>query len=126
MVVVPLQTLSLHTTQPIVDHVISNARLELDGFDMSPAHGRLLLPLFGACHNSLLLALACPNLSYAAVPPKCRKLFMAHMDELIHTVVFRPYAVRLRRLLFGGWKNKFPGVRAAQQNTTHMANIRLF
>ncbi|KAJ2890016.1 hypothetical protein GGI21_006338, partial [Coemansia aciculifera] len=65
---------------------------------------------------ALLLAMVCPNMTYVAAPPKCRELFMVHMEELIHTSGFRLYAKRLSVLLFGGWKNKFPGIREAEKN----------
>ncbi|KAJ2352219.1 hypothetical protein GGH92_001386 [Coemansia sp. RSA 2673] len=58
----------------------------------------------------LLLALVCPNFDYAAVGLS-GELFMAHMKEMITTDGFRPYAARLRRLLFGGAKNKIRSVK---------------
>ncbi|KAJ2324923.1 hypothetical protein GGI00_005187, partial [Coemansia sp. RSA 2681] len=73
----------------------------------APIGVNLLLWRVGVDHSSklrivakyaLLLAMACPNLGYAAVSPECRELFMAHMEELICTVGFGPYEERLRRL----------------------------
>ncbi|KAJ2750886.1 hypothetical protein GGI19_004841 [Coemansia pectinata] len=58
----------------------------------------------------LLLALVCANFDYAAVSKVKRELFMAHMREMISTDGFRPQAPRLRRLLFGGWKNEIRSV----------------
>ncbi|KAJ2752845.1 hypothetical protein GGI19_003547 [Coemansia pectinata] len=62
----------------------------------------------------LLMALACPNFDYAAVTPKHRELFMAHMQDKIKASGFRQHEERLRRLLFGGWENKFSSVKVAQ------------
>ncbi|KAJ2880245.1 hypothetical protein H4R27_004837 [Coemansia aciculifera] len=62
----------------------------------------------------LLLALACPNFDYAAVPEAGRELFMAHMREMISSNGFRQHEPRLRRLLFGGWRNRFFSVKVAR------------
>ncbi|KAJ2058850.1 hypothetical protein GGI08_003346, partial [Coemansia sp. S2] len=62
----------------------------------------------------LLLALVCPNFDYAAVVEMDYELFMAHMKEMITTDGFRPYAVRLRRLLFGGWRNEIRSIKTIQ------------
>ncbi|KAJ2414444.1 hypothetical protein GGI10_002386 [Coemansia sp. RSA 2530] len=51
----------------------------------------------------LLLALACPNFDYAAPPNLTRKPFMEQMEKGIASDHFKPYAPRLRRLLFLGW-----------------------
>ncbi|KAJ2813741.1 hypothetical protein H4S07_000451 [Coemansia furcata] len=67
-----------------------------------------------AAKSVLLLALACPNFDYAAVPAANRPLFMAHMKRIIRADEFKEHASRLRRLLFGGWKNKITSVKAAQ------------
>ncbi|KAJ1918330.1 hypothetical protein GGI09_001170 [Coemansia sp. S100] len=53
----------------------------------------------------LLLALACPNFDYGALPSFQRKLFMEQMERDIASDRFKPYAPRLRRLLFKGWQN---------------------
>ncbi|KAJ1818464.1 hypothetical protein LPJ60_004313, partial [Coemansia sp. RSA 2675] len=45
------------------------------------------------------------------VPARDRELFMAHMKRMVATDGFRPYKERLRRLLFGGWKNDIPSVK---------------
>ncbi|KAJ2022818.1 hypothetical protein GGI06_001659 [Coemansia sp. S85] len=63
---------------------------------------------------ALLVALACPNLDYAAVPEMDRELLMAHMKEIITKDGFRQRAPRLRRLLFGGWRNTFTSVQKAK------------
>ncbi|KAJ2813145.1 hypothetical protein FBU31_007483, partial [Coemansia sp. 'formosensis'] len=67
-----------------------------------------------AAKSVLLLALACPSFDYVAVPAANRPLFMAHMKKMIRTNEFKEHAPRLRRLLFGGWKNKITSVKAAQ------------
>ncbi|KAJ2861181.1 hypothetical protein GGH94_005059 [Coemansia aciculifera] len=54
----------------------------------------------------LLLALICPNFDYAAVDVEYRENFMMCMNNMITTDGFRPHATRLRRLLFGGWRNE--------------------
>ncbi|KAJ2832203.1 hypothetical protein GGI24_001315 [Coemansia furcata] len=58
----------------------------------------------------LLLALVCPNFDYANIGIVWREVFMAHTKRMITTDGFRPYATRLRRLLFGGWNNTIPSV----------------
>ncbi|KAJ2260202.1 hypothetical protein GGI01_003147 [Coemansia sp. RSA 376] len=82
----------------------------------------------------LLVAQACPNFDYAAVPHQNREVLMAHMKEMIEEDGFRQRAPRLRRLLFGGWNNEFPDVEAAHARsdearmaaiTTAMANYRV-
>ncbi|KAJ2780832.1 hypothetical protein GGI18_003784, partial [Coemansia linderi] len=50
----------------------------------------------------LLLALACPNMDYAAIAPPSRVAFMELMKKAIDSREFQPYAPRLRRLLFDG------------------------
>ncbi|KAJ2812277.1 hypothetical protein H4S07_001509 [Coemansia furcata] len=50
----------------------------------------------------LLLALACPNFDYAAIAPSYRVAFMELMKKAIAAKEFKPYASRLRRLLFLG------------------------
>ncbi|KAJ2051733.1 hypothetical protein GGI08_005189 [Coemansia sp. S2] len=62
----------------------------------------------------LLLALVCPNFDYAAVLSGDRELFMAHMKKIISSNGYRQHATRLRRLLFGGWRNEIPSVRTLQ------------
>ncbi|KAJ1925567.1 hypothetical protein GGI09_000542 [Coemansia sp. S100] len=62
----------------------------------------------------LLLALVCPNFDYAAVSADCRELFMAHMKKTISSNGYRQHATRLRRLLFGGWKDEIPSVSTLQ------------
>ncbi|KAJ2838138.1 hypothetical protein FBU31_000989 [Coemansia sp. 'formosensis'] len=62
----------------------------------------------------LLLALICPNFDYANIGIVWREVFMAHMKRMITTDGFRPYATRLRRLLFGGWNNKIPSVKVLE------------
>ncbi|KAJ2863163.1 hypothetical protein GGH94_003791 [Coemansia aciculifera] len=48
----PLQTLPLHVARMIVNHIVGNSRLELDGVNnFSDGHGPLLLPLLSVCHN---------------------------------------------------------------------------
>ncbi|KAJ2254010.1 hypothetical protein GGI13_002389 [Coemansia sp. RSA 455] len=64
----------------------------------------------------LLLALVCPNFDYTAIPADRRELFMAHMKRTISSNGYRQHAMRLRRLLFGGWKDKIPSVRTLQAN----------
>ncbi|KAJ2059024.1 hypothetical protein GGI17_004664 [Coemansia sp. S146] len=54
----------------------------------------------------LLLALVCPNFDYAVPPTPTCKLFMNHMEKVIDSDLFKPYAPRLRRLLFYGWNGK--------------------
>ncbi|KAJ2883011.1 hypothetical protein H4R27_003052 [Coemansia aciculifera] len=54
----------------------------------------------------LLLALACPNFDYATPPTVQRELFMEMMQVDISSDLFKPYAPRLRRLLFHGWDSK--------------------
>ncbi|KAJ2039165.1 hypothetical protein IW146_000151 [Coemansia sp. RSA 922] len=61
-----------------------------------------------------LLALVCPNFDYAAVPTDRRELFMAHMKGTISSNGYRQHAARLRRLLFGGWKDEIPSVSTLQ------------
>ncbi|KAJ2053484.1 hypothetical protein H4S04_000644 [Coemansia sp. S16] len=56
----------------------------------------------------LLLALVCPNFDYTAIPVDRRELFMAHMKKTISSNGYRQHAARLRRLLFGGWKDEIP------------------
>ncbi|KAJ1904659.1 hypothetical protein LPJ71_004778, partial [Coemansia sp. S17] len=82
----------------------------------------------------LLVALACPNFDYAAVPHQNREVLMAHMKVIIEEDGFRQRAPRLRRLLFGEWNNEFPDVEAAHARsdearmaaiTTAMANYRV-
>ncbi|KAJ2059869.1 hypothetical protein GGI17_004142 [Coemansia sp. S146] len=51
----------------------------------------------------LLLALACPNFDYAVPPSFQRRLFMEMLEKDIDSDRFKPYAPRLRRLLFNGW-----------------------
>ncbi|KAJ2840404.1 hypothetical protein FBU31_000442 [Coemansia sp. 'formosensis'] len=53
----------------------------------------------------MLLALICPNFSYAAMSKEQRESFMYALDVSIGLDRFRPYAPRLRRLLFNGWQN---------------------
>ncbi|KAJ2075637.1 hypothetical protein GGH13_000473 [Coemansia sp. S155-1] len=54
----------------------------------------------------LLLALACPNFDYAAPLISQRKMFMKRMEKDIGSDYFKPYAPRLRRLLFHGWDER--------------------
>ncbi|KAJ1925873.1 hypothetical protein LPJ71_000021 [Coemansia sp. S17] len=54
----------------------------------------------------LLLALACPNFDYAAPPISQREMFMKRMEKGIGSNFFKPYAPRLRRLLFQGWDER--------------------
>ncbi|KAJ2353359.1 hypothetical protein GGH92_000710 [Coemansia sp. RSA 2673] len=54
----------------------------------------------------LLLALACPNFDYADSAIGRDGLFMEMMEGEIYSVRFKPYAPRLRRLLFRGWNAK--------------------
>ncbi|KAJ2701793.1 hypothetical protein H4218_001177 [Coemansia sp. IMI 209128] len=56
--------------------------------------------LVEAVHCMLLLALLCPNFDYAAPPRDRHQSFMDTLEEAIDTDSFRPYAIRLRRLLF--------------------------
>ncbi|KAJ1925199.1 hypothetical protein GGI09_000435 [Coemansia sp. S100] len=67
-----------------------------------------------AVHCVLLLALACPNFDYAAVPRGEREVVMAYMNEMIATDAFKPHASRLRRLLFGGREDQILSVDVAQ------------
>ncbi|KAJ2821671.1 hypothetical protein GGI24_004150 [Coemansia furcata] len=67
---------------------------------------------------ALLLALACPNLGYVAVPASSRELFMAYMKGMIASDGYRQHATRLQRLLFGGWQNSIPSVEAIQAKIT--------
>ncbi|KAJ2880799.1 hypothetical protein H4R27_004493 [Coemansia aciculifera] len=62
----------------------------------------------------LLLALVCPNFGYAAIGGSNRESFMALIKTTITTDGFRPYATRLRRLLFGGSKNEIPSIKTIQ------------
>ncbi|KAJ2469089.1 hypothetical protein GGI03_000583 [Coemansia sp. RSA 2337] len=71
---------------------------------------------------ALLLVLICPNFDYVAVPANSRKLFMAHMKEMIASNGYRQHATRLRRLLFGGWSNFIPNVKTAQAKRATVAN----
>ncbi|KAJ1915549.1 hypothetical protein GGI09_005699 [Coemansia sp. S100] len=64
----------------------------------------------------LLLALVCPNFDYAAFLSGDRELAMAHMKKIISSNGYRQHATRLRRLLFGGWRNEIPSVRTLQAN----------
>ncbi|KAJ2355869.1 hypothetical protein H4S02_012855, partial [Coemansia sp. RSA 2611] len=63
----------------------------------------------------LLLALVCPNFDYAAVDITNRDTIMAHMKRMITTDGFRPHALRLRRLLFGGYENEIPSLKTIRQ-----------
>ncbi|KAJ2061146.1 hypothetical protein GGI17_003256 [Coemansia sp. S146] len=54
----------------------------------------------------LLLALVCPNFDYAVPPSFQRRLFMEMLEKDIDSDRFKPYAPRLRRLLFNGWDGK--------------------
>ncbi|KAJ2886728.1 hypothetical protein H4R27_000425 [Coemansia aciculifera] len=54
----------------------------------------------------LLLALVCPNFDYAATSSYERKWFMEMLEKDIDSDRFKPYAPRLRRLLFNGWDEK--------------------
>ncbi|KAJ2028725.1 hypothetical protein IWW57_002025, partial [Coemansia sp. S610] len=63
----------------------------------------------------LLLALVCPSFDYAAIDPFNRQSFMAHMKQLITTDGFRPHALRLRRLLFGGRENEIRSLKTIQR-----------
>ncbi|KAJ2507932.1 hypothetical protein IWW47_000870 [Coemansia sp. RSA 2052] len=51
----------------------------------------------------LLLALVCPNFTYAAIDPAKRMEFMKSMEECIASDMFKEHAPRLHRLLFHGW-----------------------
>ncbi|KAJ2871686.1 hypothetical protein GGH93_004621 [Coemansia aciculifera] len=53
----------------------------------------------------LLLALVCPNFDYVAMNREQRKLFMDDLEWYIDLNSFKPYASRLRRLLFNGWQS---------------------
>ncbi|KAJ2840574.1 hypothetical protein FBU31_000299 [Coemansia sp. 'formosensis'] len=53
----------------------------------------------------MLLALICPNFSYVAISKEQRELFMDALDKFMDLDRFKPYAPRLRRLLFNGWQN---------------------
>ncbi|KAJ2055508.1 hypothetical protein GGI17_006630, partial [Coemansia sp. S146] len=64
--------------------------------------------------NIILLALICPNFDYAAVHPEYRELSIAHMRDKIQADGFRHHEEWLRRLLFGGWENKFSNADIAQ------------
>ncbi|KAJ2253024.1 hypothetical protein GGI13_002935 [Coemansia sp. RSA 455] len=64
----------------------------------------------------LLLALVCPNFDYAAFSSWDPKLCMAHMKKIISSNGYRQHATRLRRLLFGGWRNEIPSIRTLQAN----------
>ncbi|KAJ2028568.1 hypothetical protein IWW57_002089 [Coemansia sp. S610] len=55
---------------------------------------------------ALLLALACPNFAYAALSSVNRRPFMELMETSITSDRFKPYASRLRCLLFLGWNGK--------------------
>ncbi|KAJ2022143.1 hypothetical protein IWW57_001676 [Coemansia sp. S610] len=54
----------------------------------------------------LMLALACPNFDYAVPPSGIRNLFMERLRKEMTSDRFKPYAPRLRRLLFLGWNAK--------------------
>ncbi|KAJ2025144.1 hypothetical protein GGI06_000701 [Coemansia sp. S85] len=56
----------------------------------------------------LLLALACPNFGYAALPGRWRRQFMDAMCKKIGEPQFRQDAPRLNRLLFDGWESRKP------------------
>ncbi|KAJ1821790.1 fatty acid synthase alpha subunit Lsd1 [Coemansia sp. RSA 2675] len=53
----------------------------------------------------LLLALICPNFDYVSNHPSQRESFMEYLERAIDLDRFRPYAPRLRRLLFKGWRD---------------------
>ncbi|KAJ2682154.1 hypothetical protein IWW39_006107 [Coemansia spiralis] len=53
----------------------------------------------------LLLALICPNFDYVSNHPSQRESFMEDLERAIDLDRFRPYAPRLRRLLFKGWRD---------------------
>ncbi|KAJ2743606.1 hypothetical protein GGI20_003612 [Coemansia sp. BCRC 34301] len=71
----------------------------------------------GAVGCALLFALVCPNFDYAAVSTFVHELFMAYMKKMITTDGFRPYATRLRRLLFGRAQNTISNVRAIHKKS---------
>ncbi|KAJ2416893.1 hypothetical protein GGI10_000627 [Coemansia sp. RSA 2530] len=52
----------------------------------------------------LLLALVCPAFDYAVPPVSQRQSFMKEMEASISSDLYKPYAPRLRRLLFNGWR----------------------
>ncbi|KAJ2026697.1 hypothetical protein GGI06_000036 [Coemansia sp. S85] len=72
----------------------------------------------------LLLALVCPNFDYAAVDIINRDAIMAHMKRMIATDGFRPHALRLRRLLFGGYENEIPSLKTIRQRMERYARRR--
>ncbi|KAJ2037797.1 hypothetical protein IW146_007306 [Coemansia sp. RSA 922] len=53
-----------------------------------------------AVHCVLLMALLCPNFDYVAPPGVNHQLFMAKLDEIMHTDGYKQYSTRLQRLLF--------------------------
>ncbi|KAJ2413926.1 hypothetical protein GGI10_002729 [Coemansia sp. RSA 2530] len=53
----------------------------------------------------LLLALICPNFDYVSNHPSQRESFMEYLERAIDLDRFRPYAPRLCRLLFKGWRD---------------------
>ncbi|KAJ2105227.1 hypothetical protein GGI16_002435 [Coemansia sp. S142-1] len=56
----------------------------------------------------LLLALAYPNFDYAAALDYEREKFAKLLEKTIDTAAYKKHAPRLRRLLFGGWRNNLP------------------
>ncbi|KAJ2099472.1 hypothetical protein GGI09_002768 [Coemansia sp. S100] len=59
----------------------------------------------GNAECMILLALICPNFDYVAMEQRPRELFMKTLEKLIASARYRPYAPRLRRLLFNGWQS---------------------
>ncbi|KAJ2864939.1 hypothetical protein GGH94_002586 [Coemansia aciculifera] len=71
----------------------------------------------------LLLALVCPNFSYAVPLPAERKEFMKLMEETIATDYFQEYTPSLRRLLFDGWNVAMQLLSAFQLLPPHIVKL---
>ncbi|KAJ2334246.1 hypothetical protein GGH92_008375 [Coemansia sp. RSA 2673] len=56
----------------------------------------------------LLLVLACPNFDRVSPPYFQPEMFIEQMEIAIASDPFKPYAARLGRLMFHGWKGRQP------------------
>ncbi|KAJ2744740.1 hypothetical protein GGI20_002709 [Coemansia sp. BCRC 34301] len=79
----------------LANYASVNKRFWCWRFNMGRGGGQVAV----AARCALLMALICPRLDFAPVPPARRESFMAQMRRLIATQAFKQHASRLQRLL---------------------------
>ncbi|KAJ2049069.1 hypothetical protein GGI08_005832 [Coemansia sp. S2] len=96
------------TARNVVTYVTSNYSPMGTRFRCWHFRGDISVRMKDKVKPFLLLALACPNFDYAAALDYEREKFAKLLEKTIDTAAYKKHAPRLRRLLFGGWRNNLP------------------